>query len=434
MDGAMDYKDKGEIPQVHEGALLAEKVLPKKGLPGLNILGQAIPPEEVQDVLLLAGEHVRSSDDGLQVFAKVSGRPALNREGRIVVYPELRIEGDVGLETGHVQFNGHIIVRGMIQEGYRVKGGRLSAREIDKATVDIEGDIQINGGIIGSKIASKGNVSARYVEASTIQALGDVIVRDEILHGVLNIHGHLQITSSTGKILSSDISARKGIEAAFIGSDASRPCNLIIGVDIQAAEMIKRFKLEIKEKQQEQEKLRTLIEKLKLESNNYAGQIAQLAQVQDRGVLEQRSLKALIEDLEGKNDLTRLTPARWELESLEKKIHGAEESLNHLMEEQDQNSEKILSSQKEIGQLEQSIRDLDLEIERIQKQSAAEKIDPVLKVRSTISAGTVIKGNHASLALPQDGRRLQFKEKQIATTNDSGQPVHEWRITTEDLT
>jgi hypothetical protein len=34
---------------------------------------------------------------------------------------------------------------------------------------------------------------------------------------------------------------------------------------------------------------------------------------------------------------------------------------------------------------------------------------------------------------PQDGRRLQFQEKQLTASNGSGQPVLEWRIITEDL-
>ncbi|MBI5584851.1 MAG: DUF342 domain-containing protein [Deltaproteobacteria bacterium] len=434
LDGAIDFKDKGEIPQVTEGALLAEKIPSIPGVAGMNIFGQTLSPEAVRDVLLLAGENARSSEDGLQVFAKTCGRPALNRDGRIVVYPELRIDGDVGLETGHIQFNGHIKVSGIIQEGYRVKGGQLTAREIDKAAVDIEGDIQVNGGIIGSKIKSKGTVMARYVEASGIQALGDVIIRDEVLHSVMDVHGQLQVTSSTGKILSSDITARKGIEAAFIGSDASRPCNLVIGVDTQAAGMIHTFKVEIKEKQQKLEKLGGLIEKLKLESNNYAGQIAQLAQVQDRGILEQRPLKALLDELETNNDLNRLAQARFEYDGLEKKIRGAEESLNHLMEEQDHNTEKIFSSQKEIGQLNQSIQELNLKIERIQEQSAAEKIDPVLRVRQTMSSGTVIKGKQACLILPQDAQRVQFKEKRLTTTKESGPPISEWLFGAEDLT
>jgi uncharacterized protein (DUF342 family) len=433
LDGAMDFKDKGEIPQVTAGALLAEKVPPIQGIPGLDILGKPVMAEPVQDVLLLAGENARSSADGLQVFAKTGGRPARSRDGRIVVYPELRIDGDVGLETGHVQFNGHIIVQGVIQEGYRVKGGQLTALEIDKALVDMEGDIYVKGGIIGSEIVCGGDVTARYVEASSIRARGDVTIREELLHGRLHVHGRLRITSSTGKILSSDISARLGIEAAFIGSAASRPCNLVIGVDTQAAELIQRFEREINEKRQEQERRRAAIEKSKLASNNYAGQIAQLAQIQDRGVLEQRALKAEMEELEKKNDLTRLTQARWAYESLEKKIRGAEESLTHLMDEQDRNTEKILSFQKDIPELDQSIREMSQEIERIQNESEAEKIDPVLKVRQTIAAGTVITGRHARLALVQDGRRLQFREKQSTSTDDSGQPAHEWRMTAADL-
>jgi len=44
--------------------------------------------------------------------------------------------------------------------------------EINKAEVDVEGDIDILGGIIGSKVKTNGNIKTRYIEASTIRALG----------------------------------------------------------------------------------------------------------------------------------------------------------------------------------------------------------------------------------------------------------------------
>ena len=224
--GIIDFKDKGEIQQIKEGDLLAEKVPLVKEVPGKDVLGQTIPVDKARDVPLLAGENTKASEDGLKVTAKTGGRPALAKDGRISVYPELRIEGDVGLETGHIRFSGHINVRGIIQEGFRVKGGRLTAMEINKAEVDIEGDIDIQGGIIGSKVKTNGNIKARYIEASTIRALGDISVRDEVLHGDIEINGLLSMSSPAGKIISSTISARKGMEAAIIGSDASRPCTL----------------------------------------------------------------------------------------------------------------------------------------------------------------------------------------------------------------
>jgi uncharacterized protein (DUF342 family) len=431
--GVIDFKDKGETQQVKEGGLLAEKIPLVKEIPGKDVFGQMIPVDKARDALLLAGENAKVSEDGLKIFAKTGGRPALVKDGRISVYPELRIEGDVGLETGHIQFNGHINVRGIIQEGFRVKGGRLTALEINKAEVDIEGDIDIRGGIIGSKVKTNGNVNARYIEASTIRALGDIMVRDEVLHGDIEINGFLLMSSPTGKILSSSISARKGMEAAIIGSDASRPCTLIIGVDSQVKELSEQLGLEIENRKKEQEAAGKEIEKLKLEAKNYDGQIAHLAQIQDRGILEQKSLKVQMEELGQKKELTRLSQAEWEYKNLELKIKSAEESLNHLMEQQDQVTETILARQRAVKEQDQVIQGLNDQIEKIKTEADQETSKPFVKVKQVIHGGTMVKGQQASLVINADLKRVQFNERQAIVKDESGQPATFWEIAMADL-
>ena len=431
--GIIDFKDKGEIQQVNAGCLLAEKVPLVKEVFGKDVLGQSIPVDQAQDVLLRAGENTKVSEDGLKVTAMTGGRLVLAKDGQISVYPELRIDGDVGLETGHIRFSGHINVRGIIQEGFRVKGGRLTAMEINKAEVDIEGDIDIQGGIIGSKVKTNGNIKARYIEASTIRALGDISVRDEVLHGDIEINGLLSMSSPAGKIISSTISARKGMEAAIIGSDASRPCILIIGVDSQAKELIEHLGLEIENRKKEQEAARREIEKLKRESKNYDGQIAHLAQVQDRGTLEQKSLKAQMEELRQKDDLTHLSQVEWEYKNLELKIKAAEESLNQLMEQQDLVTESVLDRQRAIKEHDQAIQGLNEQIEKIKKEANEENIKPFVKIKQVIYSGTMIKGKQASLIIHSDLKRVQFTERQATVTDESGQPVTLWEIAQTDL-
>jgi len=430
--GIIDFKDKGEIQQVKAGDLLAEKVPLGKEIPGKDVFGQMIPVEKARDALLLAGENTKVSEDGLKLSAQTAGQPTLAKDGRISVYPELRIEGDVGLETGHIQFSGHINVRGIIQEGFRVKGGRLTALEINKAEVDIEGDIDIRGGIIGSQVKTNGTIQARYIEASTIRALGDIRVRDEVLHGDIELNGFLSMSSPAGKIISSTISARKGMEAAIIGSDASRPCTLIIGVDSQAKELSEQLALEIENRKKEQEADRKEIETLKRESKNWDGQIAHLAQVQDRGILEQKSLKVQIEELKQKNELTRLSQAEWEYKNLELRIKSAEESLNQLMEQQDQGTETILARQRAIKEQEQAIQGLNDQIEEIKQEAGRENIKPFVKVQQVIHTGTVIKGKQAALIINADSKRVQFMERPVTVTDESGQQGTRWEIAMAD--
>ena len=52
-----------------------------------------------------------------------------------LVHSELVIDGDVGYETGHIEFDGHIEIRGSVLDGFRVTGRSLKVGEINKSEV-----------------------------------------------------------------------------------------------------------------------------------------------------------------------------------------------------------------------------------------------------------------------------------------------------------
>jgi len=110
--GAIDFKDKGEIPFVQQGAVLVEKIPVVKAESGMDVHGNRIPIQEAKDVLLINGPGTKKSEDGLKILAKVSGRPELLLDGKVCVFPELNVDGDVGLGTGHISFDGFIKVKG----------------------------------------------------------------------------------------------------------------------------------------------------------------------------------------------------------------------------------------------------------------------------------------------------------------------------------
>jgi len=164
--GTIDFRERGPVPQVEEGDLLAEKVLPDDGIPGVDVYGKEIPPPVGKDVKLRGGKGTRISEDGARLYAGVPGRPELRADGKVYVFSDLEIDGDVDLKTGHIDFQGHVVVSGAVQSGFRVKGGSLTANEVLKAEVEAAGDVAVFGGIIGATIRSGGHVRARYIHDS----------------------------------------------------------------------------------------------------------------------------------------------------------------------------------------------------------------------------------------------------------------------------
>ncbi|MBW2330536.1 MAG: DUF342 domain-containing protein [Deltaproteobacteria bacterium] len=100
--GIIDFKERGEIPQVKKGDLIAEKIPGMEGKPGIDVLGNPVPVPKPKDIKLRCGKGAEKSEDALKVFAKVDGRPEISFDGKVLVLSELKISGDVGLETGHI--------------------------------------------------------------------------------------------------------------------------------------------------------------------------------------------------------------------------------------------------------------------------------------------------------------------------------------------
>ncbi|MBU2431558.1 MAG: DUF342 domain-containing protein, partial [Proteobacteria bacterium] len=121
-DGTIDFRNRGDIPYTTEGVLLAEKKPAKQGNPGITVSGTSIPIDEVVDPVFSAGTGARMSEDENCIYATISGQPHLDKLGTISVNPELVIPKDVDYETGNIDFKGNITVKGMIKEGFTVKG------------------------------------------------------------------------------------------------------------------------------------------------------------------------------------------------------------------------------------------------------------------------------------------------------------------------
>ena len=166
-DGTMDWRDRGEIPQVAAGDVLVEKIGGAPGKAGTDVFGEEVPPPKIKDTKIKCNKGAQTSPDGQQIIAKISGMPKLEADGRVAVHNILPIEGDIGLETGHVEFDGHIEVRGSVNSGYQVKGKSLSTNEIQDAVFEMNEDVVSYGGIYGSTLKVDGSLKANHIHHCT---------------------------------------------------------------------------------------------------------------------------------------------------------------------------------------------------------------------------------------------------------------------------
>ncbi|MBU2630287.1 MAG: DUF342 domain-containing protein, partial [Proteobacteria bacterium] len=258
-EGKIDYKERGEIPRVTSGDLLATKKPMKKGKPGIDVFSNSIPVTETSDINLKCGEGTRLSEDALKVYATIDGQPVLALTGTISVYAELIIKGNVDFNTGNIDFDGNVHVNGAIMNGFVVKCGNLSAKEIVSGKILAIGDVTIQGGIINADIKAEGDVKAKFITDSNIKSFGNVIVDKEVINSKIRSSG--KFIAERGKIISSFISAKMGFESKEIGTDVSHPCRINVGLDENVKKRIQAFDHILNDKKKTLESLQKIYEK-----------------------------------------------------------------------------------------------------------------------------------------------------------------------------
>ncbi|WP_144440481.1 DUF342 domain-containing protein [Limnochorda pilosa] len=157
MTDAVDYLDLQRIPTVTAGTTLALISAGRRGTPGSDVHGQVVEAREPHQPVLRPGPGTRMVDDGRAVVATQAGRPAVQGD-LLMVLPTYTVQGDVDVESGHVRFDGDVVVLGSVNEGTKVvAGGRVTvAGSASGATVRGRLGVRVSGGVVGSTLAAGG--------------------------------------------------------------------------------------------------------------------------------------------------------------------------------------------------------------------------------------------------------------------------------------
>ncbi len=416
--GEIDYKDRGEVPQVKAGDIIAEKSPVQEGTPGVNVFGQTILPPEPEDSAIVCGSGAKLGEGGLKAVATIDGRPELAADGTLYVFEDLPIAGDIGIQTGHVDFDGRIEVEGSINDGYQVKGGSLLAQEILKAEVDIVGDIIVLGGIIGGRVKSGGNIRAKYVQSSTLEAAGDIVVENNISDSELQTAG--TCIADRGKILSSKITARQGLTAAQIGSEKSTPCELFVGFDDSLEQGVADINNAISEYEESIEKLELEISKLGDDIFEFDAELPELAKQIKHARLQQAALRQKIEEPAEAVSKSKIEQALQAVQFLGSKIIDTRNKEVKLIERKKAAGEKIVEDKNKVGEAKNEIKKLKTQLSELDKLSVIKKgifsRSPVVKVSGTIYSLTSVKGPHATHILYENYQRVQIRELKKSET------------------
>jgi len=238
-DGSVDFRQIRMLKTVEKDQVLAVKIPATKGQDGRDVLGRIIDSTG-KDAPLPRGENTYISDDGLSLYAAISGR-IIRKKGRLLVENILAIQGDVDYSTGNINFKGDVLISGDVLTGFKVKTeGDIRIRGVVEGAeiISTKGSIIINRGIVGqnkARLLAAKDVSAEFINEATVEVGNNVTVGEYIMNSFVSADNEIYAIKGRGAIIGGRCYAEKAVTAKTIGSPHNVKTEIKIGGRIEAA-------------------------------------------------------------------------------------------------------------------------------------------------------------------------------------------------------
>ncbi|NGN97572.1 DUF342 domain-containing protein [Grimontia sp. S25] len=231
-DGTVDMRDLGKMITVQEGQPLAKRIPPTKGIEGFRVTGEVLPTTPGNDVplKLYPGSKFSSNDENV-IVAEVAGLPLLHPDG--VEVDNALCMKSVTVATGHVDFEGSVVINGDVNAGMKVNatGSITVGGVVESATLTAGGDIIIHNGILGRQVQSeqeittslkaKGSIVAKFAQYARIEARGDINISQHAMHCRTFTENNLVVCDAnkrTGTLTGGTHVAQCGVKVLTLGA------------------------------------------------------------------------------------------------------------------------------------------------------------------------------------------------------------------------
>lgn len=231
----VDYKGMTKIDVVLAGDRVAVKVPAAEGTVGYDLFGTELPFQTQSVSTRQPGRQTRVTDDA--VYADVGGQLIVTNT-EFYVDDRLEISGDVGFQTGSIEFPGDVVVKGEIKEGFHIWAGKgvVADRTVDVSEIYCRGDFFSAGGIIGrgkALLRAGGSVHVRFVGNCHVESKSSISVQQYAYHGRIGTLGSFSMEKS-GRVIGGVITAVDGIACNKLGNPAGVRTCARAGIDFIA--------------------------------------------------------------------------------------------------------------------------------------------------------------------------------------------------------
>lgn len=252
-DGTADYYSMNTIATVAEGDEIAIYHHAVEGENGFNVGGVPQTCKRVRDLPPLLGKGFTRSEDGDHYTADIAGKIEYVQD-RVMISPVYEIQSDIGVQTGNIDFNGDVVIHGMVRTGTSIKAtGSVSIDGIvENASITAGKDIILKSGLMGNSqavIKTKGNLFAKFIEYATLDVKGTV--NAEVLLNCDVVCGEkLIITGARGSVVGGTVRAIGGVEANQIGNEMETKTMVAVGAEVEVYRRMKVLEHKVKSTEQ----------------------------------------------------------------------------------------------------------------------------------------------------------------------------------------
>ena len=235
--GNINYKELNQIQNVIAGQPLAQKIAAERGKGGKTLFGRKKKKKNGKDIQIQLGQNVSFDRDGVTIKADIDGEVMLIN-GKISVEPIKYLDA-VNVETGDIKFVGTVVIKGNVEEGYKVEATNIEVNGIvDKSRLEATGNIIVRQGIFGKGegyIKAGKSLWAKFINETTVEVEENVTVYDSIVNSNVTAMKNIVVRGKKAQIIGGHLLATEEICAKKIGSPGGGTETILeVGIDPRA--------------------------------------------------------------------------------------------------------------------------------------------------------------------------------------------------------
>jgi uncharacterized protein (DUF342 family) len=233
-DGSVDFHQLDMISHCKKDDLLAILTPIDFGKPGIDVCGNVIRPNKVNNRVMRHGNKIYVSEDGLRMYSAVDGHVSLT-DGRVFVSDTYEVHADVDASTGDIVYDGNVVIKGNVITGFSVmaKGDIEVNGVVEGAYIEAGGQIVLKRGMQGMNkgiLRANGNIITKFLENAEVIA-GGYISTESILHCKVSAKGDIIVGGRRGFVTGGEIRSGSMISVKTAGSQMGTATLLEVGID-----------------------------------------------------------------------------------------------------------------------------------------------------------------------------------------------------------